>query len=419
MNKEQAVSDPATAEAGPKSPLGVRPFRYLWLNTLTFAMVANALRFVYGWVVLDGLDGNESAQGLVVFLLGLPGIFLLLPAGVWADRVNRRMLLIGSQIGTGLVMVVSAALIGAGQLSMALLVISALAAGVTTAVGSPVRNSLVPELLPKRLLLSGIALNAVAMTLSLVVGSVTAQLVGDRFGFDGAFWYMAILMGLGLVALLFMATPPHQVRDSGRPGMRVAIREGLAFVGGQPALRILFALLGLAGFVMNALMFVTLQAMVKEDLGRDAGDAAPLLAMIGLGLMFSSLLIMKKGDMPKKGTVFLRAMICGTSVLTLMGRATEYWQLVVLCLLMGFAGGFFINMNQGLIQSNTPNELMGRVMGLFTVVSAGLTPVGALVMGVLGSSIGPANTMTLCAGLALLAVVWTYFRTTALHEMES
>ncbi len=404
---------------GPQNPLAVPAFRYLWFNSLTFALVANALRFVYGWVALEGLDGSEATQGFVVFLLGVPGIFLLLPAGVWADRLNRRLMLMASQAGTMVVMAITAFMIATDNLSLGLIVVSALASGAVTAVGSPVRTSLVPELLPRRLLLPGIALSAVAMTLSLVVGSYSAQLVGNRFGFDGTFWYLGLLSAVGIALLIPMRPPTRTPTDADSVTMREAISQGFRFVAGEPALRVLFAMLGLAGFVMNALMFVTLQAFVKEELGRDPGDAGLLLAMVGIGLASSSLVVMRLGDLPNKGTLFLRAMMIGTITLSLMGRATEYWHLIVLTLILGLAGGFFINMNQSLIQANTPPELMGRVMGFYTIVQGGLTPVGALALGLLATQIGTANTLTFCAAGAFAAVAFTYLRATHLHELET
>ncbi|MEM9615254.1 MAG: MFS transporter [Actinomycetota bacterium] len=397
--------------------MSVTPFRYLWLNNITFAMVMNATRFVYGWVVLDGLDRSESEQGLVVFLLGIPTLILVLPAGVWADRLDRRRLLLGTQLGASAALLATALAIVQGQLTMGVLLLSALAIGSVMAVGSPVRNSLIPELLPQSLLYNGIAVNALAMTGSMVLGAVLAQLVGEFFGFDGVFVYLGALLILGCFALLRMRTPPRQT-PKGAVTMRAAVREGLSFVARDRALRTLFGMLALAGTVMTALMFVTVQAFVKEGLGRDAGDAAPLFALMGVGLAIGSTIVMRRGNMPNKGTVFLRAMLCGTALLALMGRTTAYWQIAVLCLCMGVAGGFFINMNQGLIQSNTPPELMGRVMGLFTLVQQGLTPIGALVLGLVAEAIGPGDTITLAAGAAFVITAATYVGATALHEID-
>ena len=73
-------------------------FRLLWTNSTAFMVLMNAQRFVIAWFVLDGLDRSEADQGLVVFALGVPTIFLTMHAGVWADRWKRKRLLFGSQL---------------------------------------------------------------------------------------------------------------------------------------------------------------------------------------------------------------------------------------------------------------------------------------------------------------------------------
>ncbi|MFT5268307.1 MAG: Na+/melibiose symporter-like transporter, partial [Acidimicrobiales bacterium] len=191
----------------PTNALSVPSFRALWLNSITFYLVSNALRFVYGWVVLDGLNRSESIQGLVVFVLGIPLLFLLLPAGVWADRLDPKKMLIATQVALLVVMAVTAIIMGDGAGSLPLILVSALFAGIVTSLGSPVRSSLIPALLKGQLLYSGIALNAIALTLSLVLGAVTARAFGDWFGFDGAFWWLVALTALGTLALVPMKSP--------------------------------------------------------------------------------------------------------------------------------------------------------------------------------------------------------------------
>jgi len=405
-------------EAPPHRPLQVPAFRSLWLNQLAFFFVANSLRFVFGWVVLDGLKRDESVQGLVVFMLGLPSLFLLLPAGVWTDRLNRRNMLIATQLAMVAVMAITALALGDGAGTVGLLVASALVAGATTAVGQPVRQALVPALLPPQLLLGGIALGALAMTTSLIGGAVTAKLVGDRFGFDGAFWYLAILTLAGALVLITIKVPTSTAPTGERPTMRAALDEGNRFVWEQRSLRSLFILLGTSGLIMTPLMFVTLQALVKGKLGRSSSEVAPLLALMGVGLAITSIFVMRRGSLKNKGVLFIRAMLGGCTTLALMGLATNYGQLMVLAVVMGMCGGFFINMNQSLIQANTPEHLMGRVMGLYALVQSGMMPFGALLLGFAASRIGVSATMTGGALIGLSVVIWMYVTATELKTLE-
>lgn len=393
----------------PKNALAVPSFRALWFNSVTFYLVANALRFVYGWVVLDGLNKSEEWQGAAIFVLGLPTLFLMLPAGVWADRIDPKRMLVGSQIALLVVMAGTAIGMGDGAGSLGLILVSALFAGVVTAIGSPVRSSLIPALLKGDLLYSGIALNAIALTLSLVLGAVSARAFGDWFGFDGAFWWLAALTAVGTLALTRLVSPGPATTGS-KATLTEAVGEGMRFVWGERGIRSLFLLLAVSGLVMSPIMFVTLQAYIKEELGRSAGDAAPMLALMGIGIAGSSVFIMRKGSVEQKSVKFMRAMLGGTTAMFLMGRTTAYWQVLALAVLLGACGGFFINMNQGLIQSNTPPEMMGRVMGLYAMVSVGLTPFGALGLGFLGAAIGVGRAISLASVIAFSVVMLVYLR---------
>lgn len=412
-----ATETHAASTPGPSHAFGVPNYRYLWVNTVTFFMVANALRFVYGWVVLDGLDLSESWQGFIVFVLGVPSFFLLAPAGVWADRLDPKRLLITTQMALAAVMVVTAILMGQGSGSLGLLIASALGAGAASALGQPVRSSLVPLVLPKRLLYGGIAMNAIAITLSLVLGAVTARAFGDWFGFDGAFYYLAALLLVGLMALSRLMSPgPASTGDT--VGMREAMADGLRFVWRERGIRTLFILLTVSGLIMTPLMMVTIQAHIKEELGRTAGDAAPVLALLGVGIALSSVVIMRRGNMQNKGLFLMWAMFGGCTMLLLMGRATAYWQILVLALVLGMFGGFFINMNQGLIQNNTPSDIMGRVMSLYSLVQAGMAPLGALFLGLAAARFGTGITMSVGGAVGLACVAVVYLTGTSIREID-
>lgn len=404
-------------EQRPANALTVDSFRLLWFNNVTFFLVANAQRFVFGWLVLDGLQRGESEQGLVVFALGLPSALLVLQAGAWADRWDRRRMLIATQVGAGVVMAGTAVLVDSGRISLTWVLLATLLAGSASAIGAPVRASLIPALVRKEQLFSAIAINAIAMTLSLILGPVLAKVAGDRFGFEGAFWFQALLMFAGVLFLLRIDVPPHaeiRERSSIVAETRIAIRHVLD----DRSLRTLFGLLFTASLTINPAVMVTLQAHVKEELGRTAGEAAIPFALMGAGIAITSFVVMKKGDMANKGAAFQRAMICGSTITFLVGRSDSFAQVLVLIFFMGLAGGFFINMNQGLIQANTPQELMGRVMGLYTLAMAGLMPFGALGLGVLASAIGTGNAMSAAATVGLAIVVTTYVRNAELRRLS-
>ena len=407
----------ADLHARPANPLGVAAFRNLWFNNVAFFLVTNAQRFVFGWLVLDGLLRSESIQGLVVFTLGIPATLLVLQAGAWADRWDRRRMLIVTQLVGGAVMAGTALVVASGAVNLGWVILATLLAGSAAAIGSPVRSALIPALVGKDQLFGAIALNAIAITLSMILGPVLAKVVGDRFGFEGAFWFQAILMFVGVLFLLRLEVPPHEeVRE--RRSVLAETRTAVRHVLDDHHLKTLFGLLLTASLTINPAIMVTIQAHVKDELGQDAGQAALPLALMGLGIAITSFVVMRKGDMKNKGAIFQRAMMCGATITFLIGRTTEFWQVLVLAFLMGLAGGFFINMNQGLVQANTPQALMGRVMGLYTLVNIGLMPFGALAIGILASRIGTGNAISAAAAVGFAVVTTTYVRNAELRRLS-
>ena len=423
-----SVTDPAAdlgADLQPEPPaaastsaLALPAFRNLWINSVFFFLVMNAQRFALGWLVLDGLAGDERDQGLVVFALGIPSLFLVLQAGSWADRLERKRLLVGSQLGSLVVMAALALAIQLDAIDLTLAMGLAVVAGAAGAIGQPVRQALVPTLVDRDRLFNAIGVTALAMTASMILGPLLVQLVGDRWGFAAGFWFLTALLAIGCLALIPLRVPAHPVTDAAKTSVWSGTLEAVRFVVGDQRLNRLFLLLVVAGLTVNPAVMVSIQAYVKEELGRDASDAAAPFALMGLGIAISSIVIMRQGDLPRKGMWFQRAMLVGSTMTFLMGQTTAYGQLLPLSFVMGLAGGAYINMNQGLIQANTPEALMGRVMGLYTLASVGLLPVGALLAGFVGAAIGIGTTISLAAAISFVIVLIVYVTGKELRDLS-
>lgn len=399
-----------------KNALGYPDYRRLWINNLIYMFVANAQRFAIGWLVLDGLGGNETRQGMAVFMLGIPVAFIVMQAGVLADRVDRRALLIRSQSGLLLVVLATLVLLGLDQLTYSWVLILSVLSGVAQAFGHPVRQALIPLLVPKHMLMNAVALNALAMTGSMILSAPLVKIAGDLFAFEGVYGLQLVMLIVGLFALRHLQTPPVTAGPKRRLIQEAA--SALRHVMNDLRLRVLFLLLAVAAISVNAAVMVTMQAKVKEELLRDSGDMAYLLGVMAIGIAISSVVVMRKGDMKRKGGKFQQAMMCGSALVVGMGQASSFKVLLPLFFLMGLAGGFFITMNQGLIQSATPRELMGRVMGLYLLVQFGFMPIGALGLGWAASVVGPGNVVSVCGAVSLVIVGWTYLGFSAIRNLD-
>jgi len=378
--------------------------------------VSNAQRFAIGWLVLDGLGGNEIRQGMAVFMLGVPVAFIVMQAGALADRVDRRSLLIRSQAGLLLVVLATLILLGLDQLTYSWVLILSGLSGVAQAFGQPVRQALIPLLVPERLLMNAVALNALAMTTSMILSAPLVKIAGDLFDFEGVYGLQVVMLIVGLFYLRRLQTPP--VTESPKRRLIQEAASALRHVVNDLRLRVLFLLLAVASISVNAAVMVTMQAKVKEELLRDSGDMAYLLGVMAVGIAITSVVVMRKGDMKRKGGKFQQAMMCGSALVICMGQASSFKVLMPLFFLMGLAGGFFITMNQGLIQSATPRELMGRVMGLYLLVQFGFMPIGALGLGWAASLAGPGNVVSVCGAVSLLIVSWTHFAFSTIRNLD-
>lgn len=417
MTDSGSVSQPdSNARGEAQNALAVPDYRRLWINNLVYMFVSNAQRFAVGWLVLDGLGGNETSQGMAVFMLGIPAAFIVMQAGVLADRLDGRNLLLYSQLGLLAVVAATLVLLGMDRLNYGWVLVLSVFSGIAQAFGGPVRQALIPLLVPERLLMNAVALNALAMTSSMVLSAPLVKITGDLFDFEGVYALQVVMLVAGLGVLRKLETPQVQEREKRR--LLQEARSALRHVVGDIRLRVLFLLLAMAAVSVNAAIMVTMQAKVKEELLRDSGDMAYLLAVMAVGISITSVIVMRKGDMKRKGGKFQRAMMCGSLLVMCMGQASSFLLLIPLFFLMGLAGGFFITMNQGLIQSTTPKDIMGRVMGLYLLVQVGLMPLGALGLGWAASQIGAGNVVSICGAVSLLVVTWTHLGFPAVRNLD-
>lgn len=396
-------------------------FPLLWLNGFSYVLISFAERFTFVWLVIETLNGPSWASGTVLFCLGVPVFFLVLPAGALADRYDRRKLLMSTQLAGALITFASAMLIRTNLMTVRVALVPALLLGASMAFGQPIRSSLIPAVVPKSLLMRAIVANTVGMNIGMIIGPVIGGLAIRRWGVEAAFMIEAALFMVGFIALLPVRLPPKV--DSGVPdsltarGLVASIREGLSFVWAEPVLRGLFFLLSVGGFLMMGSATLLLPQIARNAFGRDAAESSRLFAFAGLGMMVSSLVLMAKKDVSRKGLAFMLAMVSGTTSQTVLGFAPSYAVLCGLMVWWGLSGGWYMNLNQTLIQTSTPAEKMGRVMSLSVLVSTGFAPLGSLIAGTLaGTRLGPQHTLAIFGALGLACVLMTIRRSAALRN---
>lgn len=388
-----------------------RPFALLWANTFLFALSQAFQQFTLAWLALkiseDGATvfgltlGAGTAVGLVLFALGLPVLLFGLYAGALADRIDRRLLLFGSQLAGIAVTATAAALMAAGLIGIWSTFALALLLGATLAFGQPVRMAILPSLVTPARVLNAVTLTNLGLTGSQMLGQPISGLLIKLGGIETAFAAQSALLTLGLAPLLWLRVP--RVAAEGARRLREELREGLAFVAGHAGIRALMIVLLATALVMAGTFLALLPLIAREELGAGAFAASLLFGAMGPGTLMASLLLAAMPRLRRAGLFFLATLIAGGALNVALGLAPWYWFALLVMFATGWNAGFFTNLNMALVQAHTPNVLMGRVMSIYTMCMVGGMPLGALASGAISDVVGAREWFAVC-GAALFAL---------------
>jgi MFS family permease len=418
---EPLTAAPSTGAAPPASgamrSLRGTGFGWLWVNAVMLALIVSADRFTFLWLVEDTLGSPTWASGLIVFALGAPVCALVLTAGALADRLDRRRMLLLTQTAGTVVMAVAAVLVWSGLIALGLAVVVAVAFGAVVAFAMPVRSALVPALVGTERVMQAVVLMTVGGNVAMIVGPLLVGNVIEAVGVGWAFAVQSACFAAGLLAALRIRVPPHPAGVP-RRRIRTEIGDALRFVWHHDVLRALFLLLAVGGALMGGSAFTLLPRIARDEFGRDAAEAARLFALMGLGMVVTSLLLMRsRARLRRRGLVFMVFMMIGTIDQIAQGFAPSFLVLQALLLAWGLTGGMYANLNQALIQELTPRERMGRVMALNAMVNAGLLPLGGLLSALVASLIGPRAALSAFGAVGLACVLLAFWRARGLRAL--
>ena len=386
-------------------PLRHAAFRRLWWgNSLGF--VGFQLTAVAVPVQVYELTGSSFWVGM----LGLVGLVPLVMFGLWggavADAVDRRLLLLGSSLAlwgcTGGLLV--AALLGLASVPLLLGLVAVQAAGF--AVASSTRGAIVPRVLPAGLVPAANTLSFTASNVGMVIGPLLAGLILARWSFAAAYAADLAVFTLALYAALRLpALPPTGPTTA--PGLRSVI-DGLAFIVTRPVLLLSFAV-DIVAMVL-AMPRALFPATAAEFGGR--GAAGWLYAAIAIGAVAAGLSSGWIGRVGRQGVALVAAVIAWGLAVAAAGLVPVLWLMVLLLAVAGAADLVSAVYRQSILQTYAPDEMRGRMQGVFIVVVAGGPRLGdlragaaAAAFGVTVSWVGGALLAAALVSLALLVPV--------------
>jgi DHA3 family tetracycline resistance protein-like MFS transporter len=390
------------------TPFRHRDFRLLWAG-MTVSLVGDGIFLVaMAWQAYE-LWNAPAALSLLGIGMTIPTIAFLLPAGVLSDRLDRRSLMLCSDIARAVIIAALAVLALTGLLTFwELLVIVALY-GVATAFFTPAFEAIVPDIVPAPDLAAANALDQFVRPITLrLAGPALGGVLVATVGTGGAFAVDAASFVASTIAILFMRPPAHQ-RSEHVSSSVSAIKEGLRFVRGRVWLwgTLLSATIAYLAFMGPA--EVLLPYIVKNELNASAGDLGLVFAAGGIGAIGAALIMGQRGHPRRDVTVMYGTWTIATLAVAGYGLATASWQLMVACLLFNALETAGTIVWATIKQHHVPASMLGRVSSLDWLISIGLLPLSFALTAPVAALVGVRATLIGAAVIGGVATLGALF----------
>ncbi len=368
----------------------------LWLQQVTL-----------GWAIYE-MTRSSILLGALNGLRFVPFLIFSPLAGVAADRSDRRRLMIvtqwcvlGTALGMGLV-------VSFGLLEVWHLFAFTLATGVVWSFSEPVRQALLPDVVPRRHLMNAVALNSAAFNLTKIIGPSVGGVLIALFGLAGNF-YIQSATYLFVLWMIYRMKVPEQVRDIAGTSVLSNLREGVRYVWSDP---VTFAVMTTA--MVPRLFAMPYQALLpifqKDVLEVGPGGLGLMMAAPGLGAMLAMLGVAHFASrVSRPGLLMIAGLVLQGAFLILFALMQTLPLSLVMLVIVGGFQVVFMSVSNMVLHMTVPDRLRGRVMSIY-MLDRGITPAGALLAGVSAHFIGAPYTTVAMGGIVLvLAAVVTVF----------
>ena len=374
--------------------LRVRSYRHYASGQLLANTGVWMQRVAQDWLVLELTDGSATALGIAVGLQFLPLLLFSMWGGGLADRFRRRNVLMITSSLLGLTALSLGALVLTGMATVPIVMAMAFIVGSIAAFDGPARQAFVSEMVDVDDLPNAVALNTASFNLGRVFGPATAGLliaaVGSGWVFVvNALGYVAVLYALSRIRPSDLAEPTLQRKseatDKDASSDAGGIREGIRYVRSRRDLTLVLIIAFFVGtFGLNFQLPIASRGTGEFGLGAAAFGAASTI--LALGSLSGSLAAARRGA-PRIRLVVLAALAFGAAGVTAAVMPT-YITFVIALPLVGMGALTLINAAQSYLQLNTEPALRGRVMGIYTLLFMGGTPLGSPLVGWIAETFG-------------------------------
>lgn len=391
-------------------------FRMLWAAQAASQLADKFLMFSL-IVVVYNLARSSSTESVLMLAYTAPSVLLSAPAGVWADRHDKRTLMLATNVlRAGLILLIPAsqAIPGIRGHVWPLLVVTLLFSSVGQ-IFAPAEAASIPFLVRREQIMTATSLFMTTVIVTLVVGVPAATVSIKLFGDMAPFWIGSGLFALAALGILRIGTSLRAAAQAAAPQTDVLfeLREGVRILGGNPALRIALGQLTLS-LVVVFTVFVLGPAYMRNVLGRSADDTYLVLIPATVGMVATAAVLGRAASLRlSRAQLFVGAMLVGGVTLAAFGIVPRIFRhaglgilltpsAVVFAAAFGCALGALLIPAFTVLQERTTEETRGRIFGgIFTVINAAVA-LPLLLAGGVADAFGVDRAV---AGLGVLLVI--------------
>jgi len=365
--------------------LNHRDFRVFWGGQLVSLIGTWMQSVAQSWLVLE-LSGSPFKLGLIGTFQFAPVLVFSVIGGAIADRLPKRRLIIVTQTALGLQAFALAALVWSGHVRYWHVGLLALLLGCANVVDMPTRQSFVAEMVGRRDLGNAVALNSAAFNGARIVGPAVAGLLIARFGVAPAF----LLNGLSflvVIAALLVVRAEGAPRPRGATTVAAEALQGVGYALKTPRIALILSLVLVVSLcVFNFTVYVPLFA--RDVLHQSAAGFGLLMAALGVGAVAGALALATLGGHEPALSAIFTAGFFASAALGALAAVSDFRTAVVVLFQVGFFSIIFMAGCNTTLQLDTPDELRGRVMSLYTLAFGGVFPLGAFLVGAIAETAG-------------------------------
>jgi MFS family permease len=372
----QPVADDREATPGRFAAFGNRNFRLYFVGQTISSIGSWAQSLAVTWLVLELTDRSDQL-GIALALQFVPMLVLGAPAGVLADRLNNRRVLLGTSATSGILALTFGIVVSTGHATIWWIYALTFALGLVLAVERPTMQAILFQLVGRDLLPNAVAANGTINSVSRLIGPALAggliATVGVTVGFYiNAASYLIVIAALLALRSSELVARPMIGQTKGK------LSEGFAYVRSHPEVARPLLVMSIVGAV--ALNFpTTFPSMVRFGFHRGAGSVGVAMSVSAIGSILGGIYI--AGIKPDARRTLAIALTGFGAAIVALGVMPNYGTFVAMSIVLGFASASFQSVNTVVVQQATEPSMQGRVMALHQTALFGSTPIGALLMG--------------------------------------